>query len=121
MFRRWKSAWIRFGSEARHARAIIRDNRPPRAAGAAGQAREGVLLSSLLLLSLLFALTGFLSRMYHDRQATLAREWSGRGDASLSEGDALKALEEYRNACLLAGGHPYPNSSGAIACFGWPR
>jgi tetratricopeptide (TPR) repeat protein len=82
----------------------IVQNRGNRAARSseAGQSRETVLFSSLVLLAGLFVFTGVVSRAYHVRAASLPREWSGRGDAALQAGQVKQALEDFRSALVYA-------------------
>ena len=58
------------------------------------------MFSSFLLLAGLFAVTGFLSKMLHSQQASLARHWSAQGEALLRSGDAAGAIEDYRSALV---------------------
>jgi tetratricopeptide (TPR) repeat protein len=57
-----------------------------------------VLLVSLALLGLLFAVTAALARMYHAQQEALVAEWFRRGSADLTNGKPRPALEDFRNA-----------------------
>ena len=58
------------------------------------------MFSSFLLLAGLFAVTGFLSKMFHSQQASLARHWSAQGETLLRSGDAAGAIEDYRSALV---------------------
>ncbi|MGA8231115.1 MAG: tetratricopeptide repeat protein [Candidatus Acidiferrales bacterium] len=74
--------------------------RSPRWSGTAGQSRETVMFSSFLLLAGLFVVTGFLSKMFHAQQASLARHWAAQGETLLRNGDAAGAIEDYRSALV---------------------
>jgi tetratricopeptide (TPR) repeat protein len=60
--------------------------------------QQRVLLLSLVLLALLFAVTASLSRTYHLREEGLAAEWSTKGNADLAAGNPARAFEDFRNA-----------------------
>jgi tetratricopeptide (TPR) repeat protein len=60
--------------------------------------REGVLLSSLVLLGVIFIVTGAVNRLYHARESALAGHWFARGEADLREGRPTNALAEFRTA-----------------------
>ena len=64
--------------------------------------REGVLLSSFVVLALLFAFTGFVTRMFHSKQSALGEEWFNRGSADLEAGKAASALEDFRTALIYS-------------------
>ena len=64
--------------------------------------RVTFVLLSVLLLVPLFAITGGVVRLFHEKQQTLASEWSNRGNASLAQGRFQEALEEFRNALHYA-------------------
>lgn len=57
-----------------------------------------VLLFSLLLLALLFAITAALARTYHARQEGLVSEWFQKGNADLADGKPTQAFEDFRNS-----------------------
>ncbi len=65
-----------------------------------------VLLLSLILLALLFAITATLARTYHVREEGLAREWSDKGNTDLSSGKPAMALEDFRNSLSYAPDNP---------------
>jgi tetratricopeptide (TPR) repeat protein len=67
----------------------------------AGQSREAVLVICAGLLVVLFSVTGFLTRAYHQKQATLAAEWFAQGNSSLAAGAAREALDDYRRALIF--------------------
>ncbi len=67
---------------------------------------ETVLLLSLVLVGVMFVLTGALARMYHAKEESLAQEWYSRGDAHLASGEAANALEDFRNALNYSPGNP---------------
>jgi predicted Zn-dependent protease len=58
------------------------------------------MFSSFLLLAGLFVVTGFLSKMFHAQQASLARYWAAQGEAQLRNGNAPDAIEDYRSALV---------------------
>jgi tetratricopeptide (TPR) repeat protein len=60
--------------------------------------QQRVLLPTLVLLALLFAVTASLSRTYHMREEGLAAEWSTKGNADLAAGNPSRAFEDFRNA-----------------------
>jgi tetratricopeptide (TPR) repeat protein len=76
---------------------LCRSARWPRMAG---QSRETVMFSSFLLLAGLFVVTGFLSKIFHTQQASLARYWAAQGEALLRNGNAPGAIEDYRSALV---------------------
>lgn len=57
-----------------------------------------VLLLSLLLLALLFAITAALARTYHAREEGLVSEWFQKGNADLANGKPGQAFEDFRNS-----------------------
>jgi tetratricopeptide (TPR) repeat protein len=57
-----------------------------------------VLLTSLLLLGLLFAITAALARTYHAREGGLVTEWLQKGNDDLAVGKPARAIEDFRNA-----------------------
>ena len=57
-----------------------------------------VLLLSLILLALLFAITAALARSYHAREEALVAEWFHEGNADLAAGKPALAFEDFRNA-----------------------
>ena len=67
----------------------------------AGQSREAVLVICAVLLVVLFSATGFLTRAFHRKQATLAAEWFAQGNSSLAAGAAREALDDYRRALIF--------------------
>jgi tetratricopeptide (TPR) repeat protein len=71
-----------------------------RRSGTAGQSRETVMFSSFVLLAGLFIVTGFLSKIFHAQEASLARHWAAQGEAQLRSGDAPAAIEDYRSALV---------------------
>jgi tetratricopeptide (TPR) repeat protein len=71
----------------------------------AGQSREKVLFTSLVLLVVMFATTSFVSSAFHSTESGLARRWAARGDASLRDGRVESALEEYRSALVYDPGN----------------
>ena len=67
-----------------------------------GLSREGVLLSSTILLVVLFTLTGFVTRMYHAQQQKIAADWFARGEADLKSGLASEAVLDFRTALVYS-------------------
>jgi len=67
----------------------------------AGYTRQIVLLFCAVLLVILFAITGFVSRAFHRKQKALAESWFAQGDANLAEGHARDARDAYRNALIF--------------------
>ena len=57
---------------------------------------------SLLALGLLFTVTGFASRRYHETQKTLAGQWYARGEAELKAGRPQAAIDDFETALLYA-------------------
>jgi tetratricopeptide (TPR) repeat protein len=57
-----------------------------------------VLLLSLVLLALLFAVTASLARSYHARETGLAAEWQRAGNADLAKGKPTLAIDDFRNS-----------------------
>ena len=57
-----------------------------------------MLLLSLLLLALLFAITATLARTYHAREEGLVSEWFQKGNADLAAGKPAQAFEDFRNS-----------------------
>lgn len=72
------------------------------ARGPAGYSRETVLLSCVVFLVLLLAVTAFAARMYHKQEHVLADRWFERGEAAFRAGNALKAARYYRNALVYS-------------------
>jgi tetratricopeptide (TPR) repeat protein len=72
----------------------------------AGYSRELVLLGALLLVLLLAGFTAFASRMYHKTFHVLADQWFAQGDASFHAGNAVEALNDYRNALVYSPNNP---------------
>jgi len=68
----------------------------------AGYSRETVLLSCVVFLVLLLAVTAFAARMYHKQEHVLADQWFARGEAAFRAGNALKAAKYYRNALVYS-------------------
>ena len=83
-------------------------NLPPRSnfRPEAGYSRELVLLGALLLVLLLAGFTAFASRMYHKTFHVLADQWFAQGDASFHAGNAVEALNDYRNALAYSPNNP---------------
>jgi tetratricopeptide (TPR) repeat protein len=60
--------------------------------------QQRVLLSSLILLALLFVITAALARAYHAREEGLVSEWFQKGNADLTNGKPALAFEDFRNS-----------------------
>jgi tetratricopeptide (TPR) repeat protein len=67
----------------------------------AGQSREVVLVICALLLVVLFSVTGILTRAFHKKEDALAAQWFAKGNASLANGAAREALDDYRRALIF--------------------
>jgi tetratricopeptide (TPR) repeat protein len=67
----------------------------------AGYTRQIVLLFAAVLLVVLIAVTGIVSRAFHKKQQALAESWFAQGDASLASGHARDARDAYRNALIF--------------------
>ncbi|MGH9594153.1 MAG: tetratricopeptide repeat protein, partial [Bryobacteraceae bacterium] len=63
-------------------------------------ARETTLLLSIGILVLLFVVTGFTARFYHQEQRSLARQWYSAGQAALDKGDTETAINHFRTALV---------------------
>lgn len=64
--------------------------------------RDTFLLLTVLILIVLFVLTGFAARSYHARQRVLGGDWFARGDKDLGAGRAKAAVEDFRTALVYA-------------------
>jgi tetratricopeptide (TPR) repeat protein len=64
-----------------------------------------VLLFSLLLLALLFAITAALARTYHAREEGLVSEWFQKGNTDLADGKPTQAFEDFRNSLSYGPGN----------------
>ncbi len=60
--------------------------------------QQRVLLLSVVLLALLFAITAALAGSYHLREEGLAAEWLQRGNADIAAGKPARAFEDFRNS-----------------------
>ncbi len=69
--------------------------------------QQRVLLLSVVLLALLFAVTATLARAYHSREEGLAAEWLQRGNADIAAGKPARAFEDFRNSLFYG-----PENSG---------
>jgi tetratricopeptide (TPR) repeat protein len=65
-----------------------------------------VLLLSLILLGVLFAITATLARTYHAREEGLVEEWNRQGNADLAGGKPGQAFEDFRNALSYGPDNP---------------
>src|ERR1700722_4202099 len=95
---------VQFSTASRSSRPKL----PPRSnfRPEAGYSRELVLLGALLLVLLLAGFTAFASRMYHKTFHVLADQWFAQGDASFHAGNAVEALNDYRNALAYSPNNP---------------
>lgn len=73
---------------------------------AAGPSRQTAVLLSLLLLSVLFVVTGFAARAFHRHEELLAEEWLHRGEEALAAGHTSPAIDALRNSLVYAKGNP---------------
>ena len=64
--------------------------------------RETVLLISLGILFLLFTVTGFFSRFYHQTERSLARHWYSYGQTALAAGRSADAIQDFRTAMIYS-------------------
>lgn len=62
--------------------------------------RETVLTGSLLIVLILFFVTGAVTRAYHEKLHSLAGQWFARAEQDLNAGNATVALEDLRNALV---------------------
>jgi len=67
-----------------------------------GYSRERILFAYLVSLAIFFAITAFVARRYHKKVHTLADQWSAKGDSAFHQGDAARALGDYRNALVYS-------------------
>lgn len=67
-----------------------------------GYSRERILFAYLVSLAVFFAITAFVARRYHKKVHTLADQWSAKGDSAFQQGDAARALGDYRNALVYS-------------------
>lgn len=65
--------------------------------------RETFLALLLLILTVMFIVTGFAAKFYHAKAKALGREWYNRGEADLRAGRADAALEDFRTALAYSG------------------
>ncbi len=68
--------------------------------------RSAVLLSCLVLLLVLLALTALVSRLFHKKVHSLADDWFAEGQTDFQNGDAAQAVVDYRNALVYSPGNP---------------
>ncbi len=64
--------------------------------------REALMLITLVILGALFVATGFAAKFYHAKEAALAKDWFGRGEAALKADRARRAVEDFRTALVYA-------------------
>ena len=62
--------------------------------------RETVLFGSVLIIVVLFFITGAVARGYHVKLHALAGQWFNAGENALSAGNAEAALSDFRNALV---------------------
>lgn len=67
--------------------------------------RETVLLLSIVLLAILFVITGVLVKQFHARERSLGRQWYARGERSMDQGRAAAATTSFRAALFHAPGN----------------
>lgn len=68
--------------------------------------RETILLICLALLAVLFVITGFAVKLYHNREKALGGHWYTRGEESLQNGNPEAAVLDFRTALLHAADNP---------------
>jgi tetratricopeptide (TPR) repeat protein len=68
--------------------------------------REAILGGCLLLLTVMFGITGLASRLYRRKVHSLADEWLAKGEMASNSGQVSAALNDYRNALVYS-----PNNS----------
>jgi len=62
--------------------------------------RETVLSLTAAIIIVLFFLTGFITRGYHQKLDALSRQWFATGEQRLKSGDAVAALADFRTALV---------------------
>ncbi|MGH9327542.1 MAG: tetratricopeptide repeat protein [Terriglobia bacterium] len=68
--------------------------------------RDTFLLVCLLLLGILFAITGFAVKLYHNREKALGGHWYTKGEQSLQHGNPEGAMLDFRTALFHAPDNP---------------
>lgn len=63
--------------------------------------REATLLLLVAMLTVLFVITGFLTKAFHQKEAGIAQDWFVRGDAALAAGKPREARDDFRNALIF--------------------
>src|SRR5438046_5743165 len=61
---------------------------------------EVILLSSLIVLAILFMVAGLAVQMYHAKVKALGEEWYRRGSTALRSGQPEKAIADFRTALV---------------------
>lgn len=61
---------------------------------------ETIFLLSLVVLTILFLVTGFAAQMYHAKEKALGEEWNLRGSTDLKDGQPEKAIVDFRTALV---------------------
>ncbi|HKV28777.1 MAG TPA: tetratricopeptide repeat protein [Candidatus Acidoferrales bacterium] len=64
--------------------------------------RETVLSLTVLIVAVLFSLTGFVTRGYHHELSTLGRQWFETGEQQLKTGNAAAALADFHTALVYS-------------------
>jgi tetratricopeptide (TPR) repeat protein len=64
--------------------------------------RESLVVVSIVLLAIFFAITGFVTRRYHATQAALGGHWYQRGEAALKANQPLKAVNAFHTALVYS-------------------
>jgi len=64
--------------------------------------RETLVVASIVLLALFFAITGFVVQRYHATQKALGGHWYQRGEAALKANQPLKAVDAFHTALVYS-------------------
>jgi tetratricopeptide (TPR) repeat protein len=67
-----------------------------------GRSRTVFLSLCGLLLIPMFAVTGVVVRLFHEKQASIAEDWRAAGEVNLRAGHPEVAIEDFRNALLYS-------------------
>lgn len=68
--------------------------------------RETVLLLSIVVLAILFGITGVLVKQYHARERALGREWYERGEQQMDRKQSVGAITAFRTAIFHVPNNP---------------
>lgn len=64
--------------------------------------RETIVAFSLAALVVSFSIAGLVTRLYHDQQESMAKQWYQRGNAKLAAGHAAEAVDDFSNALVYS-------------------